>query len=66
VDIPLKVVKCPKCGVTLEEVPAGWDVSVRVLAARERSTGQGSVKHCFGRICKGKTWVEIVRSPRGA
>lgn len=56
----LTAVRCPRCGVLLQEVPTTWVVSVRLLSARDRASGLGAVKHCYGKACHGTTWVEIV------
>ena len=62
----LKAVRCPRCRITLHEVPVGWRVWVLALPARDAHTGTGAVKHCFGKGCQAHTWLEIVEGPATA
>ena len=61
---PLKPVPCPRCGITLHEVPQSWGVWTLALPSREATTGQGALKLCYGFTCHKKTWVEFIEGPQ--
>lgn len=58
--VQVKAAKCPRCGIRLHEVPTHWGVWILSLSSRDAYTGLGSLKHCYGKSCKGHTWLEIV------
>lgn len=65
--IPVTAVRCPCCGIRLHEVPAsGFRSWVIALPGREAYAGLGALKLCYGKSCKGHTWLEIIEGPATA
>jgi hypothetical protein len=62
--VALQPVRCPRCGIRLHDVPAhGFRSWVLALPRREAYAGLGALKLCYGKSCKGQTWLEIVEGP---